>query len=107
MIKASITGFKMKMWGPYPTLVPGSASEQVHGILWQAENLQQLQYLQKYETEKYKDVRCKIRVEDGRRMVDGVAFVWAGNPRSRELTGGKFSLKHYQLYNKSDLFRRG
>lgn len=110
LVKASIAGFKMKMWGPYPTLVPGKSSEQVDGMLWQAENVRQLQYLQDYETNKYKSVKCKIRLEEGERIgriEDGVAFVWAGNPRSRELTDGKFSLEHYQLYNKSNYFRRG
>lgn len=34
---ALIRGFKLKMWGVYPALVPGPAGDTVQGVPWHAE----------------------------------------------------------------------
>ena len=105
--KASIHGFKLKIWGFYPTLVSGDTSDIVHGVYWQAENDLQLGLLQRYETHRYKLVTCSIYVEkDGVTIDDGLTFVWAGDPGSSELKDGEFLLERYQLYFKPDGFKR-
>lgn len=104
---ASIHGFKLKMWGCYPTLVPGDSGDTVHGVYWQAENDRQLSLLQRYETHRYKPATCSIHVEkDGSTIENGLTFVWAGDPLSSELTDGEFLLERYQLYFKPDAFKR-
>lgn len=106
--KAMIYGFKLKMWGLYPTLVPGDAEDIVHGVYWQAESDRQLGLLQRYETHRYKLARCSIYVEKDRRTIDdGLVFIWAGDPGSSELKDGEFSLERYQLYFKPDAFKQG
>lgn len=105
--KALIHGFKLKMWGFYPTLIPGHAKDTVHGVYWQSLNDRQLGLLQRYETHRYKLARCSIYVEkDGRTIDDGLTFVWAGDPGSSELKDGEFSLERYQLYFKPDAFKQ-
>lgn len=105
--KASIHGFKLKMWGIYPTLVPGDTGDIVHGVYWQAENDRQLGLLQRYETNRYKVATCAIHFDEDRRVIkDGLTFVWANDPGSSELNDGEFSLEIYQLYFKPDAFKQ-
>ncbi|ROV93306.1 hypothetical protein VSDG_06897 [Cytospora chrysosperma] len=105
--KASIKGFKLKMWGFYPTLIPGSADDTVQGMYWQAENTRQRDLLQRYETHRYKPAPCEISIEgEGRTIENGLTFVWAGDPASNELKDGEFLLERYQLYFKPDAFKR-
>ncbi|KAI3396844.1 hypothetical protein diail_11616 [Diaporthe ilicicola] len=105
--KASIHGFRLKMWGVYPTLVPGDAGDTVQGVYWQAENHRQLGLLQRYETHRYKPASCSISLEkDGSTIDDGLTFMWAGDPASSELKDGEFLLERYQLYFKPDAFKR-
>lgn len=105
--KASIHGFKLKMWGFYPTVVPGDTEDTVHGVYWQAENNRQLGLLQRYETHRYRPATCSIHVEkDGSIIEDGLTFVWASDPGSSELKDGEFLLERYQLYFKPDAFKR-
>lgn len=107
LLKASIRGFKLKMWGVYPTLVPGFAEDTVQGVYWQAENMRQIDLIQRYETHRYKPATCVISVgEDARTIEDGQTFVWAGDPASKELKDGEFLLERYQLYFKPDIFKR-
>lgn len=106
LYKASIHGFKLKMWGCYPTLVPGDAGDTVQGVYWQAENDRQLGLLQRYETHRYKPAPCSIHVEkDGSIIDEGLTFVCAGDLGSSELDDGEFSLERYQLYFKPDAFK--
>lgn len=105
--KASIKGFKLKMWGFYPTLVPGSVEDTVQGMYWQAENTRQRDLIQRYETHRYKPAPCEISVDGDRRTIEnGLTFVWAGDPASNELKDGEFLLERYQLYFKPDIFKR-
>lgn len=104
---ASIHGFKLKMWGFYPTIVPGDIGDTVHGVHWQTENDRQLGLLQRYETHRYKPATCSIHVKKDRSTIeDGLTFVWAGDARSSELKNGEFLLERYQLYFKPDAFKR-
>lgn len=98
--KASVKGFRLKMWGFYPTLVPGGLEDTVQGMCWRAENSRQRDRLQRYETHRYKPAPCEISVEggDGRTVESGLTFVWAGDPASSELKDGEFLLERYQLY---------
>ncbi|POS76650.1 hypothetical protein DHEL01_v204962 [Diaporthe helianthi] len=105
--RATIRGFRMKKWGCYPTIVPAGAGDIIHGVYWEAENEGQLALLQRYETHRYKPDTCAIHVEkDGIVIDDGLTFVWAGDPGSKELEDGEFSLEEYQLYYKPDTFKR-
>lgn len=105
--KASIHGFKVKLWGFYPTLVPGNTKDIVYGVYWQAENNRQLGLLQRYETHRYKLATCSIYIEkDGSNISNGLTFMWAGDPGSSELKDGEFLLERYQLYFKPDDFKR-
>lgn len=109
MHKAFIRGFKLKMWGFYPTVIPGGAEDIVYGVHWQAANDRQLGLLQRYETHRYKLAKCSIYIEkDGKTtsIDDGITFVWAGHPGSSELKDGEFSLERYQLYFKPDAFNK-
>ena len=71
-----ITGFKIKMWGIYPTLIP-SPEGQVSGKVWEVETKAQFDRLAEYETSAYTPCSCKIYLKDGREEANSRVFVWA------------------------------
>ncbi|KAK8112463.1 hypothetical protein PG984_012989 [Apiospora sp. TS-2023a] len=104
MRKGWITGFRMKMWGIYPTLVPrvpgsGAGSPEA-----------------KANPEAETDIRitgtycmpidCTIITEEGEELTDCSTFGWAGDPESAELEDGVFDFERYQKYFKPSVVKR-
>jgi len=104
---ATINGFRIKMWGIYPSLIPDSehTGGLVSGTTWKVETAEQLRNLSKYETSVYRHYPVKIHRKDGS-ILDGRVFCWAGDPDNSELEEGSFDLVHYQTYFKSSVVRR-
>jgi gamma-glutamylcyclotransferase (GGCT)/AIG2-like uncharacterized protein YtfP len=103
--KAWIVGFKIKMWGIYPALVP-SPDRRVAGICWKLEDLSQLLNLQRYETDRYTPRPCTIYTESGDTVYDGQTFFWAGDPESQELEDGTFDFERYKKYFKPSVVKK-
>ncbi|KAK7934583.1 hypothetical protein PG985_000078 [Apiospora marii] len=130
MRKGWITGFRTKMWGIYPTLVPvapdsgvlgpdglgtgvpdakaehGIATEvKIAGTYCMVNSYVHLMNLQYYETANYKPVDCTITTEEGEELRDCATFGWAGDPDSTELEDGVFDFERYQRYFKPSVVR--
>ncbi|EEH08029.1 conserved hypothetical protein [Histoplasma capsulatum G186AR] len=118
---AKLRNYKMKMWGPYPTLIPNSSSSAVSkgnesegvddaipGKLYLVEHPAQFTLLERYETNAYTWHRCVAEFTDGTVCTSTAesgfecrVFVWAGDPDSSELSDGPaFDLERYQKYFK-------
>ncbi|KAK7964454.1 hypothetical protein PG996_007849 [Apiospora saccharicola] len=116
MRKGRITGFRMKMWGIYPTLVqvvPGSSAgpeaetdTRITGTYCMVDSHVHLDNLQYYETTKYKPVDCTIMTEEGEELTNCATFGWAGDPDSAELEDGVFDFERYQKYFKPSVVKR-
>ncbi|TVY84861.1 AIG2-like protein C [Lachnellula suecica] len=103
MVPATVSGFQMKMWSIYPTLIKRDGFK-VSGTLWKAEEEEQFLRLQSYETAAYTWCFCDVELEDGSVMTGCRTFCWSGEPESRDLSDGKFDLETYQREHKSPLF---
>lgn len=101
--KATITKFKIKMWGIYPALV-GACDGVVTGTIWQVANVDQFIRLARYETSAYTPCEVEIMRQDGE-IEHGKSFRWAGDPNSSDLEEGSFSLDLYQVHFKPALFQ--
>jgi gamma-glutamylcyclotransferase (GGCT)/AIG2-like uncharacterized protein YtfP len=111
-----ITGFKIKLWGIYPTLVPdtdGSGEGKVDGMVRTSERYEHLMSLGAYETSVYELCDCEIRKKgDGdesradTRVVKGLTFKWAEDPQSSQLVEGSLDFERYQKYYKPSVVRR-
>lgn len=97
-----VKGFRIKMWGVYPTVVPDERGV-VAGIVWHTENPSHLLRLQEYETGAYKLSDCEIELEDGHRLLGAKIFCWAGDDDSPELEEGLFDFERYQKHFKPSL----
>ncbi|TVY40633.1 hypothetical protein LSUB1_G002443 [Lachnellula subtilissima] len=99
LLPATITGFRMKMWSIYPTLIASNHNESVSavkGMLWKCETETQFESLVRYETDAYTWCFCTARLDDGT-VLEGVrTFCWAGEPGSRELEEGTFDLEGWR-----------
>ena len=107
MEKGRIVGYKVRMWGIYPTLVP-DAGTTVLGTVWVSTKYTDLLSLQRYETSAYKLCECQV-ILDGHgvdTVVEGLTFCWAGDPQSRDLQDGEFDFERYQKYFKPSVVRR-
>ncbi|KAL2070362.1 hypothetical protein VTL71DRAFT_13388 [Oculimacula yallundae] len=107
MQPATISGFSIKMWGIYPTLIPclpGTGS--VTGTVWKATLEDHFDRLAAYETAAYRWDECEAVLEDGEVYGNCRTFCWAGEPDSKELEDGSFDLERYQKYFKSSVTRR-
>lgn len=108
MRKGSITGFKMKMWGIYPVLVPeteAGTDTKITGTWCMVDSHMRFLDLQEYETVKYTPLDCTIVTEDGTELKDSATFGWAGNPDNNELEDGVFNFERYQKYFKPSVVR--
>ncbi|KAI9658466.1 MAG: hypothetical protein M1831_003904 [Alyxoria varia] len=92
---AYITGYKRKLWGPYPALVEGDPDEEVEGFVYDVHSREDAGKLASYETKNYTASPCRIRYSprDGAMPVcgDGHVFVFVG--RRRDLSEGNFDLE--------------
>jgi gamma-glutamylcyclotransferase (GGCT)/AIG2-like uncharacterized protein YtfP len=102
---ATIFGFRIKMWGIYPALIP-STSGQVAGFVWEVDSEEHFERLAAYETAAYTWVECEAVLDEGTVCKDCRTFCWAGNADSNELEDGCFDLERYQKYFKSSVTRR-
>jgi hypothetical protein len=103
--RGSVSGFRVKMWGIYPALVPSSPGDEVRGTVWHVSEARHFARLAEYETGAYTWCACEIRREDGE-VVAGRTFCWRGNPENRELEEGAFDLERYRWYFKASVVRR-
>ena len=101
-----ITGFTIKMWGIYPTLVPSDETDvKITGTFWKVSNSEQVMRLSAYESKAYTTTQVTIFPDYGEPIENGQAFCWAGDPNSSDLDHGSFDLIHYQKYFKKSLLR--
>ncbi|EEQ90431.1 hypothetical protein, variant 2 [Blastomyces dermatitidis ER-3] len=130
---AKLRNYKMKMWGPYPTLIPkpsssnGSRTEGGEGVdaaadddaipgkLYLVEHPAQFTLLERYETKAYAWRRCVAEFTDDNGSTSTTeqsgfecrTFVWAGDPDSSELSDGPvFDLERYQKHFKPKFLTR-
>ena len=101
---ATIDGYKIKMWGIYPTLVPAQGT--VSGVVWKLESKEHFQRLVMYESSAYTWSNCSAKLEDGTVLSGCRTFVWAGSPDDENLKEGNFDLEQYQMYRKPAVFWR-
>ncbi|KAF2745041.1 hypothetical protein M011DRAFT_488565 [Sporormia fimetaria CBS 119925] len=101
--KASLQGYRVKMWGPYPVLVsdPFGGGE-VAGTVWEVTSEDHFRRLQAYETGNYMWEPLAIRLENGEIEGNCRTFIWAGNPDSSELREGSFHTQGYPRLSSSD-----
>lgn len=92
---ASVVGYAVKMWGPYPALVDGPTGNVVPGMAFDVEGAGKKERLAAYETDRYTAVPVIIRFEAGT-SCDGKAFVWNRGRDKNELIEGTFGLKDWQ-----------
>ncbi|KAF2280538.1 uncharacterized protein EI97DRAFT_430243 [Westerdykella ornata] len=105
MKQGSITGFSVKMWGMYPTLVRND-SGRVSGTFWEVTSEAHFLRLEAYETSAYTWCECDVELSDGAVLHNCRTFCWAGDPESEELEEGSFDLEWYQKYFKPSVTRR-
>ena len=76
---ASIIGYRLMLWGPYPALVDAAGQEGaiVRGFIYQVQNQKDAERLQLYETSNYEPHRCRIYLDDGTWQT-GNTFMWRG-----------------------------
>jgi len=102
---ATISGFQIKMWGIYPTMIP-SSSGKVVGVVWEVTSEDQFERLAAYETAAYRWVKCEAILENGAVLKGCRTFCWAGEQDSKELEDGAFDLERYQKYFKPSVTGR-
>jgi hypothetical protein len=109
MQPATITGYRIKMWSIYPTLVPSGSRgiSSMKGMLWETTADKQIDRLAAYETAAYRSEECEVvLVGSGEVIRSCRTFCWAGEADSKELEEGCFDLEWYQKYFKPSVVRR-
>lgn len=101
---ATIAGFRVKMWGIYPTLIPYHSGS-VTGTVWEIISEAHFDRLAAYETAAYRWDKCDAVLEDGEVLGSCRTFCWAGEPDSKELEDGDFDFERYQKYFKPSAIR--
>lgn len=89
-----IVGLRIKMWGPYPTLVNGGSGAVVRGMTYEIEGTAQKEKLANQEIEYYRTQKVFISVHGKEQKVQGTAFVWNG--KSDELDEGTFDTQSWE-----------
>ncbi|CAG7959312.1 unnamed protein product [Penicillium nalgiovense] len=97
MGRARVTGFEIKLWGPYPAPL-GKPLHSVEGVACEILSQMQLDRLAAYETDKYRLRPCLIDLLDSddniQKDIEGVTFMWNG--QQNELREGMFYLKQWK-----------
>ena len=93
---ASIVGYSIKMWGPYPTLVDGPPGNVVNGMVYEVQKEDHEKRLAYYETKAYRCVACFITPGAPGEQIFGKTFVWADDPESGRLSAGSFDLEAWK-----------
>lgn len=99
-----IEGYKMRMWGIYPTIVPEEGSK-VYGKMWKTKTREHVERLTQYETAAYRSETCDIKLFDREQSTQGCVFIWSNAGDQKELHDGVFDLDWYQTYLKPGLLR--
>ncbi|RYP80022.1 hypothetical protein DL769_002666 [Monosporascus sp. CRB-8-3] len=99
---ATIRGWRVKMWGPFPALVPADADAEVRGVVWKCEAGAHVSRLCFYETDNYRLEFVDIKKDDGEVIKDGRTFVHAGDPA--DLVEGSFDLAQWRNGRTLSLF---
>ncbi|KAF5355438.1 hypothetical protein D9758_006420 [Tetrapyrgos nigripes] len=89
--EASIRGYVLKMWGPYPAFVesePFNPDVTVRGKAWVVQDDDQLVLLKLYEGDNYRLKEVEVLIEGRSTAEPGYTFVW--NSYIDELTEGVF-----------------
>ena len=90
---ASIVGWDIMLWGQYPALV-FKINNTTHGMAYEVQKKEHIEYLTRYETEAYRVKGCMIKLADGREL-SGKTFIW--NAGKELLKEGNFSLRDWQM----------
>lgn len=90
---ASIVGWDIMLWGQYPALI-FKANTITHGMAYEVQKEEHVEYLMRYETDAYRVKGCKIKLADGRELA-GKTFIW--NAGMELLKEGNFDLKDWQI----------
>ena len=93
---ASIVGYSIKMWGPYPTLVDGPPGNVVNGMVYEVQQQDHEKRLAYYETDAYRSRSCDIKLGEGGEEIVGKTFVWASDPNDEDLSPGSFDLEAWK-----------
>jgi len=103
--KGVITGFAIKMWGIYPTIIRCREGK-ISGTVWKVDSEAHFLGLQEYETDAYTCCSCDVELEGGKMSTNCRTFCWAGDADSKELVDGSFDLVRYQKYFKPSVVRK-
>jgi len=93
---ASIVGYSIKMWGPFPTLVDGPPGNVINGMVYEVQKKGHEGVLAYYETDAYRCASCSIKPEAGGEEIVGKTFVWAGARDDSDLSEGSFDLQAWR-----------
>ena len=93
---ASIVGYSIKMWGPYPALIDGPPGNVVNGMAYEVQNEDHEKRLACYETDAYRCAPCFIKPGAGGEGVFGKTFVWADDANDKDLSPGSFDLEAWK-----------
>jgi gamma-glutamylcyclotransferase (GGCT)/AIG2-like uncharacterized protein YtfP len=90
---AYIKGYRCKLWGHYPALLPGDFGDTVVGAVYRVSTVEEAEKLANYEGPSYTTAACSIQCTDGGlpEQAEGYVFVFVGN--MRDLSEGSFDLK--------------
>lgn len=91
---ASIVGYSIKLWGPYPALINGPPGNVVNGAMYEVLQESHERRLAFYETRSYEAASCLITPGTGGEQITGKTFVWARDPD--ELSPGGFDLEAWR-----------
>ena len=92
---ASVIGYSIKLWGPYPALVDGPPGNVVNGVVYEVQKEEHEKRLSYYETDAYRCVSCSINGEGGE-QVSGKTYVWADDPNDEDLSVGSFDFEAWK-----------
>lgn len=93
---ASIVGYSIKMWGPYPALISGPPGNIVNGMVYEVQRENHEKRLAYYETNAYKCTSCFINPGTGGEQIVGKTFVWARDPNNKDLSPGSFDFEAWK-----------
>ncbi|KAI0481488.1 hypothetical protein F4859DRAFT_421576 [Xylaria cf. heliscus] len=98
---ANIVGWKIKMWGPYPALVPAAPDDEdghVEGVAWLCERPEYVARLCTYESKAYRMAYCNVLVAAGDKspklIKNARTFVF-DQDQGDTLTDGRFDIEQY------------
>ena len=93
---ASVVGYSIKLWGPYPALIDGPPGNVVNGVVYEVQQEEHEKRLSYYETDAYRCVSCSIKPGEGGAQISGKTFVWADDPNDEDLSVGTFDFEAWK-----------